>query len=68
MKTKSKKSKPIPQFKAVEACRAIKEKISLEIVDMDFVQIKAYLQQGSEKLYAELGKNVPKTASMLTSQ
>lgn len=68
MKTKSKKSKPIPQFKAVEACRAIKEKISSEIADMDFTQIKAYLQQGSEKLYVELGKNVPQTAAILTQQ
>ncbi len=68
MKTKSQTNKSIPQFKAVETCRAIKEKISLEIADMDFAQIKAYLQQGSEKLYAELGKNVPQTTPMLTQQ
>lgn len=68
MKTKSKKNKPIPQFKAVETCRTIKEEISSEIADMDFAQIKAYLQQGSEKLYAELGKNVPQTTSILVPQ
>ncbi len=66
MKTKNKKSKPLPQFKAVEACRTIKEKISFEIADMDFTQIKAYLQQGTEKLYTELGKNVPQKAVVST--
>lgn len=67
MKIKSKKIKPIPKFKAVETCRAIKEKISSEIADMDFAQIKAYLQQGSEKLYTELGKSIPQGAVIITS-
>jgi hypothetical protein len=67
METKSKKNKPIPKFKAVETCRAIKEKISSEIADMDFAEIKAYLQQGSEKLYTELGKSVPQIAAIRTT-
>jgi hypothetical protein len=40
MKTKSKKLKKT--FDAVKSMREIRDKISLEIADMDFEQLKAY--------------------------
>ncbi len=51
MKTKCKKVK---EFDTVETFRAIKEKISLEMADMDFEQIKQYLKTGSEQFQEQL--------------
>ncbi len=44
MKTEAKKQIAEKEFDTVETFRAIKEKISKDIVDMNFEQIKAYLQ------------------------
>jgi hypothetical protein len=38
------------EFDTVKTFRAIKEKISLEMVEMNFEQIKAYLKANSKKL------------------
>jgi hypothetical protein len=43
MKTKSKKS--TKTFDSVKSMREIRDKISLEIADMDFEQLKAYFKQ-----------------------
>ena len=43
MKTKPKKSKKT--FDAVKSMREIRDKISLEIADMDFEQLKAYFKK-----------------------
>ena len=43
MKTKNKKAKKT--FDAVESMREIRDKISLEIADMNFEQLKAYFKQ-----------------------
>ena len=43
MKTKSKKT--IKKFDAVKSMREIRDKISLEIADMNFDQLKAYFKQ-----------------------
>ena len=43
MKTKSKK--PAKTFDAVKSMREIRDKISLEIADMNFEQLKAYFGQ-----------------------
>ncbi len=43
MKTKLKKTAKI--FDAVKSMREIREKISLEIVDMNFEQLKIYFKQ-----------------------
>ena len=44
------------EFDAVKTFRAIKEKISLEMADMDFEQIKQYLKNSSEQ-FQEQSKN-----------
>jgi hypothetical protein len=51
MKTKNKTKEK--EFDTVKTFRAIKEKISLEISDMNFEQIKAYLKANSKKLQAQ---------------
>jgi len=43
MKTKSKK--PKKTFDAVESMREIRDKISLEIVNMNFEELKAYFKK-----------------------
>lgn len=43
MKTKAKK--PAKTFDAVQSMREIRDKISLEIADMNFEQLKAYFKQ-----------------------
>ena len=55
MKTKSKKSvrEAEKTFNTVQTFRVIKEKISLEMADMNFEQIKDYLKINSAKLYAK---------------
>ena len=44
MKTETKKQIKEKEFDTVKTFRAIKEKISKDIADMSFEQIKAYLQ------------------------
>ncbi|WP_168171927.1 hypothetical protein [Algoriphagus sp. A40] len=51
MKTSIKNSEPEKEFDTVKTFRAIKEKISLEMVDMSPDQIKEYLKKNSAKLY-----------------
>jgi hypothetical protein len=41
------------EFDTVKTFRAIKEKISLEMSNMNFEQIKAYLKENSKKLQAK---------------
>lgn len=43
MKTKSKKS--VKTFDAVKSMREIRDKISIEIADMNFEQLKAYFKK-----------------------
>lgn len=52
MKTKPKKAVQEKNFDTVKTFRAIKEKISLEMANMNFEQIKEYLKNNSAKLYA----------------
>ncbi len=42
------------EFDTVKTFRAIKEKISTEMADMDFEQIKQYLKTGSEQFQEQL--------------
>ena len=51
MKTKNKVKEK--EFDTVKTFRAIKEKISLEMVNMNFEQIKEYLKANSKKLQAQ---------------
>lgn len=44
------------EFDTVKTFRAIKEKISLEMANMDFEQIKQYLKEGSQQ-FQEQRKN-----------
>ncbi|MCX6323096.1 MAG: hypothetical protein NTZ41_02705 [Sphingobacteriales bacterium] len=53
MKTETKKSIKEKEFDTVKTFRAIKEKISLEMANMNFEQIKAYLKKNSAKLYTK---------------
>ena len=48
MKTKNKSKGK--EFDTVKTFRAIKEKISLEMANMNFEQIKEYLKSNSQKL------------------
>jgi len=41
------------EFDTVKTFRAIKDKISLEITNMNFDQIKEYLKTNSAKLYSK---------------
>ena len=51
MKTKNKSKEK--EFDTVKSFRAIKEKISLEMANMNFEQIKEYLKTNSQKLQAQ---------------
>ena len=53
MKTETKKPVKEKEFDTVKTFRAIKDKISLEMANMNFEQIKEYLKTNSAKLYAE---------------
>ncbi len=53
MKTENKKRVHEKEFDTVKTFRVIKEKISLEMANMTFEQIKEYLKKNSAKLYAE---------------
>ena len=49
----NKKIKQEKEFDTVKTFRGIKEKISLEMTNMNFEQIKEYLKTNSKKLYAK---------------
>jgi hypothetical protein len=51
MKTETKKPAQEKEFDTVKTFRAIKDKISLELANMNFEQIKEYLKINSAKLY-----------------
>ena len=53
MKTEDKKQVQEKEFDTVKTFRAIKDKISLEIANMNFEQIKEYLKINSAKLYTK---------------
>ena len=53
MKTETKKTTQEKEFDTVKTIRAIKDKISLEIANMNFEQIKEYLKINSAKLYTK---------------
>ena len=53
MKTETKKPVPEKEFDTIKTFRAIKDKISLEMTNMNFEQIKEYLKTNSAKLYAK---------------
>ena len=53
MKSETKKPLQEKEFDTVKTFRAIKEKISLEMADMNFEQIKEYLKTNSAKLYTK---------------
>ena len=53
MKTEAKKIKQEKEFDTVKTFRAIKDKISLRMSDMNFEQIKEYLKTNSAKLYTK---------------
>jgi hypothetical protein len=53
MKTDTKKPLQEKEFDTVKTFRAIKEKISLEMANMNFEQIKEYLKKNSAKLYTK---------------
>ena len=53
MKTEIKKPVQEKEFDTVKTFRAIKDKISLEMANMDFEQIKEYLKKNSAKLYTK---------------
>ena len=53
MKTESKKPAGEKEFDTVKTFRAIKEKISSDMANMNFDQIKEYLKKNSAKLYTK---------------
>ncbi len=53
MKTETKKPAQEKEFDTVKTFRAIKDKISLEMANMNFDQIKEYLKTNSAKLYTK---------------
>ncbi len=53
MKTKTKKQVTEKEFDTIKTFRAIKGKISSEMSNMTFEQIKEYLKVNSEKLYSK---------------
>ncbi len=53
MKTETKKATPEKEFDTVKTFRAIKDKISLDMANMNFEQIKEYLKANSAKLHAK---------------
>jgi hypothetical protein len=50
MKTETKKEIKEKEFDTVKTFRAIKDKISIELVEMDLNQIQAYLQSKKVRL------------------
>lgn len=50
MKTKNKEEAIIKDFKAVKFMREVRDKISADIKDMNFDQIKLYFEQRKAKL------------------
>ena len=53
MKIETKKPAQEKEFDTVKTFRAIKDKISLEMANMNFDQIKEYLKTNSAKLYTK---------------
>ena len=53
MKTETKKQVQEKEFDTVKTFRAIKDKISSEMANMNFDQIKEYLKTNSAKLYTK---------------
>ena len=53
MKTETKKTTQEKEFDTVKTFREIKDKISLEMSNMNFEQIKEYLKTNSAKLYTK---------------
>lgn len=53
MKTKTKKPREEKEFDTVKIFREIKDKISLEMANMNFEEIKEYLKKNSAKLYTK---------------
>ncbi len=53
MKTKTKQPVQEKVFDTVKTFRTIKDKISLEMANMNFEEIKAYLKKNSAKLYSK---------------
>ena len=53
MKTETKKPVQEKEFDTVKTFRAIKNKISLEMANMNFEQIKEYLKKNSAELYTK---------------
>ncbi|CAN5513894.1 hypothetical protein BH11BAC3_BH11BAC3_39460 [soil metagenome] len=53
MKTETKKAIKRKEFDTIKTFRAIKDKISLDMVNMNFEQIKEYLKTNSAKLYTK---------------
>ena len=53
MKTETKKTTQEKEFDTVKTFREIKDKISLEMSNMNFEQIKEYLKTNSAKLYSK---------------
>lgn len=50
MRTNNKKDTTIKGFKAVEFMREVRDKISTDIKDMNFEQIKLYFEKRKSKL------------------
>ena len=63
MKTEIKKPVQEKEFDTVKIFRAIKDKISLEMANMNFEQIKEYLKTNSAKLYHPSTNYTGKTLS-----
>jgi hypothetical protein len=53
MKTEIKKQVPEKEFDTVKTFSAIKDKISLELANKNFEQIKEYLKANSAKRYTK---------------
>ena len=53
MKIETKKPAPEKEFDTVQTFRTIKNKISLDMANMSFQQIKEYLKTNSAKLYTK---------------
>ena len=53
MKTETKKPVQEKEFDTDKTFRAIKDKISLEMANMNFEEIKEYLKKNSAKLYTK---------------
>jgi hypothetical protein len=53
MKTETKKPIQEKEFDTVKIFRAIKDKVSFDMANMNFEQIKEYLKKNSAKLYSK---------------